>query len=143
MKGVLLLLLASATVSASASAGADGLELDPSVVDLSKFTRDGQTSRYLGPDGAVLSIDEEKTTPEQARKDLKNRLLQLQLLFAPHGAAYPGMLTKDASCKDKTRLGVRTRKTNESLYWFSELRSTQGCVYGSSGTDDQNFWSEK
>ena len=130
-------------IAAPAQADAPALEFDASVVDFSKFSRDGESSRYIGPEGSVLSVDEEKIAPEQAKKDLKNRLLQLQLLFAPHGAQYPGMLTKDASCKDRTRLASKTSETKDSLYWFSELPATQTFVYGSCGAIAEPFWSEK
>ena len=138
-----LILLFFTLPGLSARADFSGLVFDPQLLDLSQYTLNQTPGEFQGPSGNVLQVRSEKISQADAAKSLKNRLFQLQALYAPQSAAYPGMLTKDASCLATVALATKTEETKSELFWFSEMPATQRFVYGTCGTIEEPFWSQK
>lgn len=113
-----------------------------SVVKTEAFTTPLENDRLKDSAGNVLRLTQEKMSESIARKLLKNKLIQLKLLFAPRAAAYPGMLTKDQSCKDTAVFSKGQQTTSDSLYWFSEMRAADDFSYGACGSRAEPYWSQ-
>lgn len=92
--------------------------------------------------GHVLQVTSEKLDEATAKKLLKNRLIQLKLLFAPRSAPYPGMVTKDEGCRATAIFADKIQSRPQSLYWFSEMPAAEDFSYGNCGNRKEIFWSQ-
>lgn len=92
--------------------------------------------------GDVLHVTSEKLDEATARKILKNKLIQLKLLFAPASSPYPGMVTKDEACPTTAIFADKMESGPQSLYWFSEMPAAADFSYGTCGNRKETFWSQ-
>lgn len=97
---------------------------------------------YSHKNGNRIIIRSQIQDKETAAKLLKNKLVQLKLLFAPQKASYPGMLTKDQSCISVASFPEKIQRDAERLYWSAELPATEDYFYGSCGSRAEPFWSQ-
>ena len=117
------------------------LDFDASIKPAA-FTTPLEGSRLKDATGNVMQVTQEKMSETIAKKILKNKFVQLKLLFAPQAAAYPGMLTKDQSCKDSAAFGRGVQTKADSIFWFSEMPGSEDFGYGACGSRAEPYWSQ-
>ena len=98
--------------------------------------------RFKDSAGNVIQIKTDTMNEVIAKKIVKNKLIQLKLLFAPQTAAYPGMLTRDQHCQDTAVFSHSTKETENSIFWFSEMPGADDFTYGSCGSRSEPYWSQ-
>ena len=139
----LALLFATLLIS-STQAAEPAVIFDKTILDFDQFKPSQTAARTLSNSaGNILKLVEDALPPSVAKKILRARLVQLEMLFAPHGAPYPGMLTKDASCVKNAVLAKKIEETQDSIFWFSEMPATNGLIYGACGSMDEPYWSQQ
>ena len=77
-----------------------------------------------------------------AKKILKNKLIQLKLLFAPQAAAYPGMFTRDQHCQQSATFAKKIEYTKDAIFWHSEMPGSDNFTYGSCGSREEPYQSQ-
>lgn len=108
------------------------LNFDP-LISFEKFKWDKEKKRFLSADGETLIITASDAEEKVAAKILKNKLVQLKLLFSPQSAAYPGMLTKGESCAKSAAFPKKVENNAQSLYWFAEMPAATDLSFGNCG----------
>ena len=128
---------------AYAVTGLDGVIFNPKLITPSNFSYDQNLEAFKDSEGNQLTIREEKIKANEAEKMLKQRLVQLKLLYVPKVAAYPGMITTTESCAKKYFYPQKIKESSTALYWTAEMPATKEMIYGSCGTMKEPFWSQQ
>lgn len=98
---------------------------------------------YSNADGYGLKYSVLEVKQERARQILKNKLIQLKMLFAPEAAAYPGMITKGQDCAKRAALAQKTEENKSSYFWFSEMPATEEGQVGTCGLRPETKWAHR
>ena len=117
------------------------LKLDPNL-KLEQFSLLVDTNRLKNTSGNVIQGTQDIMSEAVAKKILKNKLIQLKLLFAPQAAAYPGMFTRDQHCQQSATFAKKIEYTKDAIFWHSEMPGSDNFTYGSCGSREEPYQSQ-